>query len=515
MGAEDAAPAIAAMTAALASSTAVTAMAPDDEQWPGPPEAAAFKLGLFALVRLRSTTRSRPRPRCHGRPVSTWWPVAYALQRIGGPRASAAPQPLIGVKGRYTPAFAARGLGRIKDRRAADPAAAAARSDGAAARRWWRPRSWRCAISASRRPARAWGASLRMPRRRQPPDRGGQRSGRVASDRPAADRAGSHHRRLAGAAGRGDPRRGAIDPEASADLSGLEIDRHWLGGRRWRTRSGRCPESGDPRLDRSAERRGQAGCRRCLRALVRLQAPDVDKLLLAHLKEADYAVREAAGGPAGGVEAGRRSRRARAAYSTANRMRPTMRPRRGDLGAGGVRDAGGGRGVRAALADKDWAVRVRAAELLRSSIRRRSSGAIRPVPGAPTRAVRRSDARRAADLAARVHRDGQGHHRVRARGARCAADGAQLHGAGAQGLLQRAAGAPRGAELRRAGRRSARRRRRRARLHDSRRAQRAAVPARHGGHGARRGATPAAASSSSRTHRSRTSTPATRRSATS
>ena len=71
------------------------------------------------------------------------------------------------------------------------------------------------------------------------------------------------------------------------------------------------------------------------------------------------------------------------------------------------------------------------------------------------------------------------------------------------------------AELRRAGRRSARRRRRRPGLHDPRRAQRAAVPARHGRDGARLAATPAAASSSSRTPRSRTSTRGTRCSATS
>ena len=43
-------------------------------------------------------------------------------------------------------------------------------------------------------------------------------------------------------------------------------------------------------------------------------------------------------------------------------------------------------------------------------------------------------------------------------------------------------------------------------LHDPRRAERAAVPARHGRHGARPGPTPAAASSSSRTRRSRIST---------
>ena len=54
-----------------------------------------------------------------------------------------------------------------------------------------------------------------------------------------------------------------------------------------------------------------------------------------------------------------------------------------------------------------------------------------------------------------------------------------------QGLLRRPQHPPRRTRFRHSGRRSARRRRGRARLHDSRRAQRAAVPARHGRHGAR------------------------------
>ena len=43
MAAEDAAPAIAKMAGEYAASPAVSGMTPDDEQWPGPPEAEAFK----------------------------------------------------------------------------------------------------------------------------------------------------------------------------------------------------------------------------------------------------------------------------------------------------------------------------------------------------------------------------------------------------------------------------------------------------------------------------------------
>src|SRR5262245_30684906 len=100
MGAEDAAGAIAAMTAPLGKSAAVAAMTPDDERWPAPPEAEAFKLGLFALVRLRAYEPLATAALEGGRPVSIWWPVAYALQRNGDPRAASALRELIAVKGR-------------------------------------------------------------------------------------------------------------------------------------------------------------------------------------------------------------------------------------------------------------------------------------------------------------------------------------------------------------------------------------------------------------------------------
>ena len=146
------------MTAALARSPAVTAMTPDDETWPAPPEAEAFKLGLFALVRLRAYDQLAAAVLDAGRPVTTWWPVAFALQRNGDPRAAAPLRQLIGVKGRYTPAFAARGLGRIKDPAAADVLLPLLDPDHPAARgrrvgHLARPRSRRW-----RRPARRLGA---------------------------------------------------------------------------------------------------------------------------------------------------------------------------------------------------------------------------------------------------------------------------------------------------------------------------------------------------------------------
>jgi cyclophilin family peptidyl-prolyl cis-trans isomerase/HEAT repeat protein len=48
-----------------------------------------------------------------GQPVSRWWPIAYALQRSADPRANAALLSLLGTPGRYTAAFAAKGLSRM------------------------------------------------------------------------------------------------------------------------------------------------------------------------------------------------------------------------------------------------------------------------------------------------------------------------------------------------------------------------------------------------------------------
>jgi HEAT repeats len=87
IGAREGATAIGKLAAEYARTAAVAAMKPDDERWPAAPEADAFRLALFALVRLRAY---EPLASAvldqNGRPVSAWWPVAYALQRIGDPR---------------------------------------------------------------------------------------------------------------------------------------------------------------------------------------------------------------------------------------------------------------------------------------------------------------------------------------------------------------------------------------------------------------------------------------------
>ena len=90
IGAKDAAAAIGALAAEYARHAAVTAMAPDDETWPAAAGGGSVQAGAVrarAARRLRAAGRRRAR-RTTGR-CRSWWPVAFALQRINDPRARA------------------------------------------------------------------------------------------------------------------------------------------------------------------------------------------------------------------------------------------------------------------------------------------------------------------------------------------------------------------------------------------------------------------------------------------
>jgi len=119
-----AAPAVAQAFAGCKSDLA--AIEPDDETTKTP-EVEACRLALFALVRLRNyDALARVALDEQGQPVSRWWPVAYAFQRIGDRRAAGPLLTLASGPGIYTQAFALRGLAAAEERRAIAPALAAA-----------------------------------------------------------------------------------------------------------------------------------------------------------------------------------------------------------------------------------------------------------------------------------------------------------------------------------------------------------------------------------------------------
>jgi HEAT repeat protein/cyclophilin family peptidyl-prolyl cis-trans isomerase len=91
----------------------------DDLEYPKPPPVEAVRLGIYALVRLGAYDQlAGVLLDTNGAPISRWWPVAYAFRRIPDPRGGTALLTLLEGTGAISRAFAARGLGVHKDRRA-------------------------------------------------------------------------------------------------------------------------------------------------------------------------------------------------------------------------------------------------------------------------------------------------------------------------------------------------------------------------------------------------------------
>ena len=106
--------AVGQMVSAYVKQGAVASLGPDEEV-AKTPEADAVRLGLFALVRQKSWEPLAAAVQDQSGAVATWWPVAFALQRIADPRALPALKQLAKSPGVYTRAFAARGMGGVKD----------------------------------------------------------------------------------------------------------------------------------------------------------------------------------------------------------------------------------------------------------------------------------------------------------------------------------------------------------------------------------------------------------------
>jgi HEAT repeat protein/cyclophilin family peptidyl-prolyl cis-trans isomerase len=126
-----AAPSVTTMVSSFVNVGALKGIAPDDMAHPKLASVEAVRLGLYALVRLGSYDGIAGSVLdAEGRPRSRWWPVAYALQRVNDARAVPALLDLLKGEGQLTRAFAARGLGQLKDPRAAAPLLAIAENAG-------------------------------------------------------------------------------------------------------------------------------------------------------------------------------------------------------------------------------------------------------------------------------------------------------------------------------------------------------------------------------------------------
>ena len=95
---------------------AAAAVPADDSRVQMDPPVEAFRLGVYALTRLKNyealaTSLLNP----DGQPRVQWWPVAYAFQRIEDKRALPVLLTLARSSSAYTRAFAIKGLGALKD----------------------------------------------------------------------------------------------------------------------------------------------------------------------------------------------------------------------------------------------------------------------------------------------------------------------------------------------------------------------------------------------------------------
>lgn len=387
IGDAGAAAAIGQMVGAYVKGGAIANIAPDDEQWPKTPEADAVRLGVFALVRLKGyEPLSAAIVDANGR-VSTWWPVAFALQRIGDPRAAPALRELAQTPGRYTRSFAARGLGGYKD--AASLPVLRALIEQARGDIFVTVSTLR-ALAQIGAPESADAILAVLTGEKVVPNVRLEAVTALGTLKSAAglpyvqelvtdDWATMRAAAIRAAA--------QIDPEGfPLLLSGMEPDPHWIVREAIADVLGTMPaEIAVPRLRAMLDDQDKRVLPSVLSSLTRLKAPDIEQTLLADLKNPDVAVRAAAARsigqlrPAAGAAALRDAIRESQNDSALQDAREAALAALAAYGAGEASEA-----VKAALADRDWAMRLRAAALLKGlDPSTDSSEAIRPVPGSP------------------------------------------------------------------------------------------------------------------------------------
>lgn len=87
---------------------------PEDVSYPLTPEVEAFRLGLYALAELKAyEPLAGAILQDDGQPLLWWWPVAYALSRLDDERTLQALTALAGVQGIVGVSMAVQGLGEL------------------------------------------------------------------------------------------------------------------------------------------------------------------------------------------------------------------------------------------------------------------------------------------------------------------------------------------------------------------------------------------------------------------
>ncbi|HZI80950.1 MAG TPA: HEAT repeat domain-containing protein [Vicinamibacterales bacterium] len=348
---------------------ALAGVQPEDLTSPLAPPVEAVRLGLFALARLGVyEPLAAAVTGADGQPVSRWWPVAYALQRIGDPRAAPALLALLSTPGRYTASFALRGLASAK---AAQPLALAAiRAEVE------QPRDAATMIQAIRALAALNDrGSLQLMTRivgdpaTSPPIRLEAMNALAAlADARTSDilvELVSHSvPAIRGTAMRALAR---VDPETfTATLSGLDADPDWTVRVAQAGALGGLPDGqGFPRLAAMAADADVRVVPAVITAIAASKAAGAAALIRGRLRAPDVVVRSAAAQALAQLNAADAVPDLRQAYAAAG-ADAAYTARASILAALAQLDPAGSRPLLdQALKDKDWAVRVRAADLLR------------------------------------------------------------------------------------------------------------------------------------------------------
>ena len=327
---------------------------------------AACRLALYALVRLKAYPELAAAVLdSSGQPRTRWWPVAFALQRLEDKRALPALLTLAKDANPYTRAFAVKGLAALKDRSAV-PVLMPLLSSGER--------------SVLIETIRALG-----------------RIGDPAAIKPIArfiaDAATDPHVRLEAVSALGgfhqpevgdvlldvlaDPspavRGAALRSLAAFDrdnfvtvLSGLDLDAHWSVRAALATVLGTLPaENGLPRLEAMLNDSDQRVVPFALAALAKLKGRTAPAMLIERLKADDPVVRAAAATALAELKPANGAEPLAEAYRFGQRdamygARAAALAAIAKYGAAAATPV-----LTTALADKDWAVRVRAAMLLK------------------------------------------------------------------------------------------------------------------------------------------------------
>ncbi len=362
---------------------ALNGLASDDLTYPLPAPAEAARLAIYALVRLGSyEALAAAVLDGSGQPISRWWPVAYALGRINDPRAAPILLTLLTTPGRYTAAFAARGLAGLK----APQAAGALRQIAEA-----RTAHPAVVIQAVRGlgPLADPGAIPVLVK--IVADRSADEGLRLEAVTSIATLATGEHEDLLIEL-LADPLPGIratalralarVEPDVFiATLAGMEPDRDWTVRVAEAAALGTLPgERSLPRLTMLLEDRDQRVVPPAIEALAASKPQGFEKILLDKLQADDFAVRAAAATALGELKSAAAIPALLEAYKIALGD-VTYATRDALLTAiNAIEPATGRQMLQQALLDKDWALRLRAAVLLRQSGASDVDAAVRLAP---------------------------------------------------------------------------------------------------------------------------------------